>query len=398
MGAHFSRRLGALEHGLNPLAAAVAERRAKNAPVLDLTLSNPTAAGFDYPAERICDALSGSESLEYHPDPRGHAAARDAISDYYANRGETRAAADLLLTTSTSEAYSFLLKLLCDPGDAVCVPAPSYPLLEYLADLESVRLASYPLTLGETQRRTRWRIDFAALERALTDRTRAIIVINPNNPTGNLLTREEVTECLALASRRQVALIVDEVFSDYCLADISYAPAVSTDGLVFTLNGFSKILALPQLKLGWIHVGGAPALRRAALERLEIIADTFLSVNTPVQAACPALLSLRKGLQSQIQRRLQVNLAALSKLVSARNEMTLLPVEGGWNAVIRMHTVEPEESLSLRLLRDADVFAHPGAFFGFTEGCHMVVSLLTPEREFEAGIRGIAEFAARRML
>ncbi|MBI5091043.1 MAG: pyridoxal phosphate-dependent aminotransferase [Candidatus Hydrogenedentes bacterium] len=398
----FSHRLHDYVHGINSLAAALAAKQNLGEPILDLTVSNPTLAGFDYPETEIRAALGGRGGLEYHPSARGLPQAREAICGYYAERGERVSPDDLLLTSSTSEAYSFLIKLLCDPGDSVCAPAPSYPLLEYLADLECCELTTYPLRRQGSQdggaNTARWAVDFAALERALTATTRAIILINPNNPTGNLLTQDEVEQCMGLARDRGIAVIVDEVFADYCLGGAAYYPAHSDQALVFRLNGFSKVLALPQVKLGWIHVSGEPGLKARALDLLEIIADTFLSVNTPVQASCAALLELRDGVQKQIRARLHRNLLRITELTEGRDELTLLRPEAGWYAVIQLHTVEPEDTVVVTLLRDAGVYIHPGQFFGFEGGCHLVVSLLTPEQDFAEGCARVVQYAAHRML
>lgn len=392
----FSNRLQSVESGLNPLAAALASARAHGESVLDLTQSNPTTAGLRYPDAEISEAISGDAILTYRPSPQGLRSAREAICRYYADRGRQMDPDDLILTASTSEAYSFLLKLLCNPGDEVGIPTPSYPLLDYLADLEGVRLRTYPLHYGEPG--PRWHTDSATLDKLPGGPLRALILVNPNNPTGSLLTGAETSWCLDWAGQHHAALVVDEVFSDYCLDGRVYQPVCSDEGLVLTLNGFSKILGLPQLKLGWIHIGGASSLKERARHLLEIIADTFLSVNTPVQVATRRLLALRNDIQTQIHRRLRENLRRLEIAVAGCTELSLLPPEAGWYAVLALNTVASEEAVALTLLRKYGVYVYPGEFFGFVAGCHLILSLLTPDEEFEAGVGRIMDYATRRML
>jgi len=317
----FSRRTPA-HMGENPIARATVRR---GGDLLDLTLSNPTQAGLAYPGEKILSALAKPEALLYEPDPRGRKAAREALSRHLSAKGIPARADRMFLTASTSEAYSFLFKLLCDPGDEVLVPEPSYPLLEHLLELEGVRRVPYSLRLSDN-----WRIDFASLEAALSPRTRAICVISPNNPTGNYLKTDERRRLAALARERGLALIADEVFFDYPLGERP-ADAASLAGesgaLCFALGGISKMLGLPQLKLGWILASGPPDILPNALDRLELVADTFLSASAPVQAGLMDLLALEAEIQGAIRGRTAANLAALRDLC-AGSSVHPLPAEG----------------------------------------------------------------------
>lgn len=371
----FSSRLG-WDVEPNRLSAALEARRAAGAEVLDLTQSNPTKADLDYPAVEIAAALDGARALTYEPHPAGLPAAREAVSAYYAARGQAIAPDRILLTASTSEAYGYLFKLFCDPGDEVLVPRPSYPLFEYLAALELTRVVQYPLFYDHG-----WHFDPHAIEQRITPRTRALVAVNPNNPTGSYLKRGELADLAGLCAAHDLALISDEVFFDYAFGgDADRASAVSADA--FTLNGLSKALGLPQLKLGWIALGGAAA---AALPRLELIADTYLSVGTPVQAALPRLLALARDVQGRIRARTRTNLDLLRDQL-AGSAAHVLRLEGGWSAVLRVPRLRSEEEWALALL-DAGVLVQPGYFYDFDSEAFLVVSLLTPEAVFAAGVR-----------
>jgi alanine-synthesizing transaminase len=387
----FSARFPPESHDPSPLWLALESRRAAGAPVIDLTLSNPTLAGFAYP-ESI-PALLASGVFPYRPTPQGDAAAREAIGGYYRARGRRCDAADLFLTASTSEAYAFLFKLLCDPGDEILIPSPTYPLFDALAGLEHVELVRYPLVAESGGQGTPWRADIGFLRSMVSTRTKALILVHPNNPTGHLAQADEVRAYLDLAAEYDFALIVDEVFSDYALGPVPYAAIVSDGPLVFTLNGFSKLLALPQLKLGWIHLGGAADKVAAAKPHLEWICDAFLSVNTPVQSAVPALLGLRDEIQGPILARLRANLAAARDLAAKSRAMRALIPEAGWSLVLDIAAAAADEAFCLTLLRDHGVYVHPGHLFGWESGCRLVVSLLGPEAEFRKGIAAIAALA-----
>jgi hypothetical protein len=365
----------------NRLSALLEKKRQAGTTVLDLTESNPTRVGLDYPQAEILAALADANDLRYHPAPRGIDSARDAVAAYYRDRGTPISVGDVLLTASTSEAYAYLFKLLTNPGDEILAPRPSYPLFEFLAALESVQIRQYPLRYDGV-----WHVDFAALERAITPRTQAIVVVNPNNPTGSFLKRAELDVLDSLAAERGLAVLSDEVFRDYGFAD--EADRVSTlagerRALTFSMSGLSKIAGLPQMKLGWIVAGGP---RRAeALDALELIADTYLSVSTPVQVALPRLLRLSGGILDQIRARTALNLARLDESVHG-SAATLLRTEGGWYAVLQVPRTRTEEEWTLKLLEESDVLVQPGFFFDFESEAFLVLSLLPEPAAFAEGI------------
>jgi alanine-synthesizing transaminase len=360
------------------------QRRASGSRILDLTESNPTAAGFVYSSEEILAALADARTLRYEPAAAGMPGARAAVSEYYAGR----VTADrILLTASTSEAYSFVFKLLADPGDEILVPRPSYPLFEFLAALDNVRVVQYPLVYGAT-----WTIDFDELARAITPRTRAIVLVNPNNPTGSFLKQEELAPLIALCRDHSLALISDEVFADYVLApDPRLVPSLTLvdQVLTFCLSGLSKVAGLPQLKLGWIAVGGPKVDRQQAFERLELIADSYLSVSAPVQWAALTLLSLRSKIQDQILARVSRNRAFLAEQIGPESPWRLLATEGGWYAPLEAPRIQTEEEWALSLLADDGVLVQPGFFFDFEREAYLVLSLLTAEDVFHEGVRRI---------
>ena len=372
----------------NRITLALVEKRRGGVPVLDLTESNPTRAGLVYPSE-ILQFFAEERILRYDPAPAGMTEAREAVARYYAKRGIRAEAERILLTASTSEAYGYLFKLLTDPGDEVLVPRPSYPLFEFLAGMESVVVRSYPLIYYDG-----WSIDWERLLGEITPRTRAIVVVNPNNPTGSFLRVEERERLARLSSERQIALISDEVFSDYAFApDPERAESVAEleVGLAFALSGLSKIAGLPQMKLGWIVVAGEFEERRCAWERLEWIADTYLSVGTPVQYAAPRLLAAGESVREQIRARTADNLA-FAREVLMESGANVLRVEGGWYATVQVPRVRSEEEWTLELLERANVLVQPGYFFDFETEAFLVVSLLTPPGVFQAGIRRLARF------
>jgi len=379
----FSSRLN-WSAGANPLAKLLAQKRASGAAILDLTESNPTAAGFQYPQDRILAALADPRSLCYEPAPAGILPARMSVSSYYGGRVDP---GGILLTASTSEAYALLFKLLADPGDEVLIPRPSYPLFDYLAALESVRVVEYPLV-----HHGGWVVDFEALARKITPRTRAIVLVNPNNPTGSYLKKSELAQLTDLCRRHHLAILSDEVFSDYALADDPRrVPSLvgQEEVLGFSLSGLSKLVGLPQLKLGWIAASGPAEARRAALERLELIADTYLSVGTPVQWAAPELLALRETMQKQILDRVRENLAFLQSQIGPESPWRVLQPEGGWYAVVQAPRIHSEEDWVLTLLGEDNVLVQPGFFFDFENEAFLVASLLTPAATFQEGIRRI---------
>ncbi len=367
----------------NRLAERLAAKRAAGARVLDLTESNPTRVGLACP-EDVLDALARAEARGYEPQPFGLRRAREAVAADYARRGAAVDPDRIVLSASTSEAYAFLFKLLCDPGDELLVPRPGYPLFDFLATLESVQVRSYPLRYdGE------WRVDLAVLRASLTPRTRAVVVVSPHNPTGACLTREEQDAIEALCATHDAALVSDEVFADYTFReDPGRMASVARDGpaLAFALGGLSKSCGLPQLKLAWTAVTGPEPLRRDALARLEVVADTYLSVSTPVQVAAPELLARRPELHAPIRARLGRNLETLRGAIAPGSPASLLEPEGGWSAVLRVPATRTEEERVTRLLEERDVLVHPGFFFDFPQEAYLVLSLLPAEAEFAEGV------------
>jgi aspartate/methionine/tyrosine aminotransferase len=365
----------------NRLSTLLEEKRAAGADLLDLTESNPTRAGFAYPQAEILAALADADALRYHPSPRGLDSARKAVDGYYRDRGTKIDIENILLTASTSEAYAYLFKLLANPGDEILAPRPSYPLFEFLADLESVRIRQYPLRYDGV-----WHVDFDALEQAITQRTRAIVVVNPNNPTGSFLKRAELDDLDSLAAERGLAVLSDEVFRDYAFAD--EADRVSTlagdrQALTFSMSGLSKIAGLPQMKLGWIVASGPRSTE--ALDALELIADTYLSVSTPVQVALPRLLGLSGSILNEIRQRTASNLARLRETMLG-SAATLLRTEGGWYAVLQVPRTRTEEEWTLKLLGESNVLVQPGFFFDFESEAFLVLSLLPEPAKFAEGV------------
>lgn len=378
---------------VNRLAQALAERRHSGAEILDLTESNPTRAGFVYPTDEILTALAEPHALRYEPVPQGLLTARQAVAAYYQKRGEAVDPAHICLTASTSEAYSWLFKLLADQGDNVLIPQPGYPLFDFLAALEGLERRPYELAWTQT---SGWRIDFDSVGQALNERTRAIVVVTPNNPTGSFIKADELSRLTELCAAHRFALIADEVFADYALdPEAASAPALTAESaaLTFVLNGLSKTLALPQMKLGWIITGGPNELRRGALERLELIADTFLPVNTPVQCALPAWFDLREVIQAQILERSRDNYAWLSDAVKD-SPCRLFKVEGGWSAPLEVPRFYSEEEWALRLLAEG-VLVHPGYFFDFHREAFLVLSLLAPPSDFREAVARMLALIAR---
>jgi aspartate/methionine/tyrosine aminotransferase len=373
----------------NRLASAVESLRSAGRPFIDLTASNPTSAGIPYP-DGLLAPIADSRALRYEPTPFGLVDTRVAIAAEYRRQGLEVAPGHVVLTASTSDSYSILFKLLCDAGDEVLVPRPSYPLFEYLTRLDLVTPRPYAL-----EYHGRWSLDFGSLERAMTPRTRAVLVVSPNNPTGSLISREELSPLASMCARRDIAIVADEVFVDFELDHGAFAragrPAAQRDALAFSLGGLSKSVGLPQLKLGWIAVSGPPALVGEALQRLEVICDTYLSVSTPVQVGAADLLRDGTAVRDAIGRRIRANYAALGQMISAAPACTRLNADAGWYAVLQVPSFEPEEELVLDLLGRDGVLIHPGYFFDFPRESFLVVSLLTPEEQFRDGIGRVVE-------
>jgi len=355
-------------------------------PVADLTASNPTRCGLQYGPE-LLDALADPAALNYDPQPRGILTAREAVCGYYADHGVRVEAEQVVLTTSTSEAYSFLFRLLCDPGSEVLTLQPGYPLFDFLAVLDDVRLRAAALVYDDG-----WQIDPEGLRRAVTEETRAIVLVHPNNPTGHFTKPWEAEELGQICRERGLALIVDEVFLDYGFEAEARSFARGLEGVaVYVVSGLSKIAGLPQMKSAWIVVTGPE--REEALERLEVIADTFLSMNAAVQAAMPHWLLEREGIQRQIKERVRANLAALDGGLEGIPAVRRLRAEGGWYAVVRIPAVQPDEQTVLELL-EGGVWVHPGYFFGLPEAGWLVVSLLAETAEFSTGVTRLISYFA----
>src|SRR5258708_26710908 len=365
------------------LSEALGAHRRAGKPMLDLTISNPTECGFEYDGEAILEALRSAAALAYEPNPRGLESARRAVSAYYADREESVSVEDIFLTTSTSEAYSYVFRTLCDPGDELLIPSPSYPLLDFLADIQDVNLVRYPLLYDHG-----WQIDFHALEQAITPQTRGVIVVHPNNPTGNFVKSAEMAKLNSICSAREMAIIADEVFLDFALnGERAASFAANREALTFTLSGLSKISGLPQMKAAWLIVGGPEQMKREALARLEVIADTYLSVNTPVQLAMPRFLEQRPAFQKQVISRARRNLAELYRQRATQKICSRLKVEGGWCVAVRVPATCADEEFAIELLNAHGMCLHPGHFYDFLLDGTLIVSLLTPEQVFAKGAK-----------
>ena len=369
----------------NAITHALSTLRSAGTPLLDLTESNPTKVGLPYPSG-IAGALADPAVLSYAPDPLGLPSAREAVARECSRSGARVDAGRVVLTTSTSEAYAFLFKLLCDAGDSVLVPQPSYPLFESLASLEAVTAEPYRL-----EYHGRWSIDRDSLLGAVSPRTRAILIVTPNNPTGSMLRAADRDWLAALAAERGLAIISDEVFSDYSLSPAADATLLSGESraLTFALGGLSKSAGLPQMKLGWIAVSGPEAAVSRAMNELEVICDTYLSVSTSVQLAAPALIEAGRDIRAAIHERISGNLASLERALGPDSPVSLIAPEGGWSAVVRVPATLSEESLVLRLLNEFHVIVHPGYFFDFATEAFLVLSLLPKTDEFAEGIRRV---------
>jgi alanine-synthesizing transaminase len=373
----------------NAFTRALADVRASGQQILDLTVSNPTEAGIRLDPEVVLGALANPDAMHYDPQPRGLLQARKAVCHYYRESHDIYDLdpEHLILTTSTSEGYSYIFRLLCNPGDEVLVPKPSYPLFEFLADLCDVKLVPYPLIYDHG-----WQIDFDSLYKAATPQSRAVIVVHPNNPTGSYVSETETSALNGFCRDYDLALIVDEVFLDYAHDGSSRPSFVSnSNALTFTLSGISKISALPQMKLAWMATTGPEEHAAHARDRLEVIADTYLSLNAPVQLATPILLEQRKQVQPVLLDRLRVNLAELDRQLTAAPSCIRFHVEGGWYSVLRVPVTQTDEDLAIDLLRKMAVVVHPGHFYDFPSEGHLVLSLITEPEAFGEGVSWILQ-------
>ena len=397
----------------NRFTQALEQVRATGAKVLDLTVSNPTLAGLHYDAQAILGALASPRALDYDPQPKGLHEARKAVAGYYREEHGVRDldAERIILTTSTSEGYSFVFRLLCNAGDELLVPKPSYPLFEFLADLQDVRLKPYELIYDHG-----WQMDWPSLEKAVTARTRGVVVVHPNNPTGSYVQAAEIEMLNSFCREHGLAVIADEVFLDYRIGDFQESPGQGANArplhapggddklasssssfvanlevLTFTLSGLSKIAALPQMKVAWVVTTGPQRVIAEAMGRLEVIADTYLSMNAPLQWAMPALLEQRKKIQPQLMQRVKENLAELDEQLAAQRTCERLSVEGGWYAVLRVPVTRSDEELAIELLLEKSVLVHPGHFYDFPSDGYLVLSLITPREDFADGIKAVLE-------
>lgn len=367
----------------NRLAEALAQRRAKGKPICDLTVSNPTECGFVYDNDAILRALSNPAATIYQPEPRGLATARRAIAEYYATRGCDVPVEDILLTTSTSEAYSFVFRLLCNPGDELLIPAPSYPLFDFLADIQDVKLIRYPLFYDHG-----WEIDFHALEQVITSRTRGVIVVHPNNPTGHYTNSAAMKRLNEICSAKNLAIIADEVFLDFSLTQELHSTfAANREALTFTLSGLSKIAGLPQMKAAWLVTSGLERWKSQGRARLDVIADAYLSMSAPIQLAIPSFLQQRAGFQKQLIARIRANICELDRQIAAQDSCSQLEVEGGWYVVLRVPVTRADEDLAVDLVETNGIYVHPGHFYDFPSDGYLIASLITPKHDFAEGIK-----------
>ena len=371
----------------NRFTQAQQELRAAGREVLDLTISNPTRAELHYDPETILQALVNPEAMDYDPQPKGLRSAREAVAGYYGKQHNDIDPESIVLTTSTSEGYSYVFRLLCNVEDEILVPKPSYPLFEFLADLQDVKLVPYPLLYDHG-----WQIDFPSLYKAVNHRTRAVVVVHPNNPTGSFVADKERSILNQFCREYNLALVADEVFLDYAHDGAARATfADNREALTFTLSGLSKISGLPQMKLAWIVTSGADEQVDAALARLEVIADTYLSMNAPIQLAAPVLLEQRHSIQPLVLDRARANLSELDRGLAKQKSCRRLDVEGGWYAVLRVPVTQSDEDLAIEILRKQSVLVHPGHFYDFPNDGYLIVSLITPLQDFRKGIAKVLE-------
>jgi len=365
----------------NRLSELLRERRGAGLPTVDLTESNPTRCGFALDVEEILAPLYNPGSLVYEPDPRGLRVAREAVAHYYSERGVHLDPDQIFLTSGTSEAYSFVFRLLANPGDKILAPQPSYPLFDFLGALNDVEVLPYSLIYDDG-----WQVDLEALASRWESGVRAVLVVHPNNPTGSYIKRRELGRMIEICHHNRAAIIADEVFADYGFgtdAERWVTHAQNSEVLTFTLSGLSKISALPQMKVGWIVVTGPSVLRNEAQARLEVIADTYLSVSAPVALATPQWLARRRSIQAQILERVQANLRRFDELLTPGLPVTRLKVEGGWYAVLRVPSTRSDEDWAADLLTQEGVSVHPGHFYDFPSEGFLVLSLLPAPEIFQ---------------
>jgi alanine-synthesizing transaminase len=367
------------------------ELRTEGREALDLTISNPTRAELHYDAETILQALANPQALDYDPQPKGLLSAREAVAGYYRERRDEVDPESIVLIASTSEGYSYVFRLLCNAGDEILVPKPSYPLFEFLADLQDVKLIPYPLLYDHG-----WQIDFPSLYKSVNHRTRAVVLVHPNNPTGSFVADQERNALNNFCGEYNLSLIVDEVFLDYAHDGVARSTfAINRDALTFTLSGLSKISGLPQMKLAWIVTSGPGEAVSAAQARLEVIADTYLSMNAPVQLAASVFLEQRHSIQALLLDRVRANVSELDRGLARQKACRRLDVEGGWYAILRVPVTQSDEELAIEILRKLSVLVHPGHFYDFPNDGYLIVSLITPPQNFRHGITQVLELLNR---
>jgi alanine-synthesizing transaminase len=387
----FSRRTG-WPLAINRFTQAQRELERSGGEWLDLTVSNPTRAQLDYDAVSIQASLSNAQVMDYDPQPRGLPGARGAVAGYYRERNADVPPESVVLTTSTSEGYSYVLRLLCNPGDEILVPKPSYPLFEFLADLQDVKLVPYTLIYDHG-----WQIDLPSLGEAVTGRTCAVVLVNPNNPTGSYVSSSEREMLNGFCHQHDLALVVDEVFLDYARDGVLRPSfAANRETLTFTLSGLSKISGLPQMKFAWVVTSGPAEKMNSALDRLEVIADTYLSMSAPIQLAAPTLLAQRKRFQPQLMDRVRANLQELDRQLATQNTCRRLDLEAGWYAVVRVPATQSDEDLAIEIIRQASVLVHPGHFYDFASDGYLILSLITPPLDFQEGGRRLLELLKQK--
>lgn len=381
------------QEGENEFAEILSDYKRQNVAYIDLTASNPTQAGFQYPSEAIRHSFQTADLISYLPDPQGDKTARDTIREYYKSKGMEIQSEDLFLVSSSSEAYSYLFKLFCDAGDSILIPAPGYPLFEFLSAMEGLNTISY-----YTKKENLWKLQRSDLKPKDLEKSKLLLIVSPNNPTGSIFTESDFASIKELLIYHNIPLIIDEVFSDYVYDGEVHSTLIDTETPVITVNGLSKILGMPGMKLSWILLSGPANWKRKTKEFLEIISDTYLSVNTPVQNVLSDLMQWRTMIQTQILKRIQRNRTTLKRILSefelSKKILCHLP-KAGWYCTLESEGFFPEEKIALRLLKEKQVYTHAGEMFGFPElddSGRIVLSLLTETESFETGMGRIVEF------
>ncbi|TGL60306.1 pyridoxal phosphate-dependent aminotransferase [Leptospira ognonensis] len=376
----------------NQLSTIRKSKEADKINIIDMVNSNPIQSGLIFPMEVISHNLDSKSTSTYNPNPKGQLQARKAISNFFHSKQVKVDPADLLLTASTSESYSFLFKLLTNPGDEVLVPSPGYPLFSFLTEFENINAIDFPLYEAE---KGKWQYNLESMKSKVSKLTRAVIIVSPANPTGSFLSKSDWTLWMQWSLETQIPLIIDEVFSSYFFDESDFFYPSSTEAPVFILNGISKLLALPQLKLGWIHVNGNLSFKERALAGLELLSDTYLSVNEPVQNILPELLKWSPMIQNQIRNRIRRNLAAASEIFSDNENINWISFQAGWYGLIELNSLKFENSevLAELVLDSCNVYTHPGEWYGFKpERLILVMSLIVSEDQFLAGLKELTSF------